>query len=134
MVPPSSFEDMLREDDAEVRPRDPHGGGSRGTEGGFVSRGDLAAVGLSVLIAVAACGFAAQTRLWDRDETRYARATVEMIESGNYLVPTFNGAPRLHKPPMIYWLMSLPVRFSGPAEWAFRFFSCIALGGTCWLT
>lgn len=108
MAPPSSFKDMLR--------------------------GNLAAVGLSLVIAVAACGFAVQTRLWDRDEARYARATVEMFESGNYLVPSFNGAPRLHKPPMIYWLMSLPVRFSGPAEWAFRFFSCIALGGTCWLT
>lgn len=58
--------------------------------------------------------------LWDRDEPRYAQATVEMLRSGDYLVPTFNAALRPDKPILIYWLMSLPVRLFGHTELAFR--------------
>lgn len=94
----------------------------------------MAPVWFSVLVVCAELVIAGQTRLWDRDEARYAQATAEMIASGDYLVPTFNGEPRLHKPPLIYWLMSLAVRAVGPREEAFRFFSCLALGGTCLLT
>jgi 4-amino-4-deoxy-L-arabinose transferase-like glycosyltransferase len=67
---------------------------------------------------------AASSTLWDRDEARFARATVEMIESGNYLVPTFNGSLRPDKPILIYWLMSIPVRLLGPSEVACRFCQC----------
>jgi 4-amino-4-deoxy-L-arabinose transferase-like glycosyltransferase len=62
--------------------------------------------------------------LWDRDEARFSRATVEMVESGNYLVPTFNGDLRPDKPILIYWLMSLPVRLLGATEVACRFCQC----------
>jgi 4-amino-4-deoxy-L-arabinose transferase-like glycosyltransferase/membrane-associated phospholipid phosphatase len=58
--------------------------------------------------------------LWDRDEPRYARATLEMLESGNLLYPTFAGKLRAEKPILIYWLMALPVRAFGPLEAAFR--------------
>ena len=58
--------------------------------------------------------------LWDRDEPRFARATVEMVQSGNYLFPTFNGALRPDKPILIYWLMSIPVRLFGQSEMACR--------------
>lgn len=64
--------------------------------------------------------------LWDRDEPRFSRATVEMVESGNYLYPTFNGALRPDKPILIYWLMSLPVRLLGPAEWTCRLIAPLA--------
>ena len=40
----------------------------------------------------------AQTGLFDRDEPRYAQAAREMLATGNWLVPSFNGEPRLHKP------------------------------------
>ncbi len=58
--------------------------------------------------------------LWDRDEPRFSRATVEMVESGDYLVPTFNGSLRPDKPILIYWLMSIPVKILGPSELACR--------------
>ncbi len=58
--------------------------------------------------------------LWDRDEPRFARATVEMVHSGNYLYPTFNGVLRPDKPILIYWLMSIPVRLFGPGEMTCR--------------
>lgn len=64
--------------------------------------------------------------LWDRDEPRFSRATVEMVESGNYLYPTFNGQLRPDKPILIYWLMSVPVRILGHSELACRMVAPIA--------
>lgn len=74
---------------------------------------------------------AASSTLWDRDEPRYARATLEMVRSGDYVVPTFNGALRADKPILIYWLMSVPVRIFGPSEVAVRLVSPIAVLVTC---
>ncbi len=72
--------------------------------------------------------------LWDRDEPRFSRATAEMIESGNYLYPTFNGQLRPDKPILIYWLMSIPMRLLGPTSLACRFFSTVGIVVTCLLT
>ena len=76
--------------------------------------------------------------LWDRDEPRFSRATVEMVESGNYLFPTFNGQLRPDKPILIYWLMSIPVRLFGPSELACRMVApaatLVAALLTMWIT
>ena len=87
----------------------------------------LAIVALYVLIGT-------RTTLWDRDEPRFARAVVEMVESGNYLVPTFNGRLWADKPILFYWLLSLPVRLFGPTELALRLFAAIGTASTCLLT
>ncbi len=58
--------------------------------------------------------------LWDRDEPRYATATREMIERGDYAVPTFNGINRYDKPILIYWLMAVPMRLFGANEFSAR--------------
>ncbi len=96
----------------------------------------------SVLKAILICiGFtainfliAANSTLWDRDEPRYARVTVEMTGSGNYLVPTFNDEAWADKPPLLYWLMSIPVHIFGPTEVACRFFGVIGTAITLLLT
>ena len=75
-----------------------------------------------------------RSTLWDRDEPRFARATAEMIESGNYLYPTFNGQLRPDKPILIYWLMSVPMRVLGPTSLACRFFSSAGIALTCFFT
>lgn len=72
--------------------------------------------------------------LWDRDEPRFSRATVEMVESGNYLYPTFNDALRPDKPILIYWLMSAPVRLFGPSEFSCRMVAPLATAGTGLMT
>lgn len=72
---------------------------------------------------------AAQTGLFDRDEPRYAQATREMVKSGNWVVPSFNGEPRLHKPILIYWLMSASFALFGDSATAARMPSVIA--GAC---
>jgi len=75
-----------------------------------------------------------RTTLWDRDEPRYARCAMEMVESGNYLLPTFNGQIWFDKPPLLYWLMSLPIHLTGPTELACRFFGVLGTTLTCLLT
>ncbi|GIW71014.1 MAG: hypothetical protein KatS3mg102_0556 [Planctomycetota bacterium] len=72
-------------------------------------------LGLGVLVWLSGA-----STLWDRDEPRFARAAVEMVRSGDYLVPTFNGELRADKPILIYWLMSLAVRAFGVHEMAVR--------------
>ncbi|MGE4618371.1 MAG: glycosyltransferase family 39 protein [Planctomycetota bacterium] len=62
----------------------------------------LLLVGLAVLYLLTA----SLTTLWDRDEPRFARAAVEMVDSGDYLVPRFDGELRPDKPPMVYWWMA----------------------------
>ncbi|MGB7580858.1 MAG: glycosyltransferase family 39 protein [Sedimentisphaerales bacterium] len=77
---------------------------------------------------------AGSSTLWDRDEPRYARVTAEMVESGNYLVPTFNGEVWFDKPILLYWLMSVPVRLLGPSEIACRFTGVMGTAVTLLLT
>lgn len=37
----------------------------------------------------------------------------EMMESGNYVFPTFGGLPRLRKPPLVYWLVVASAKLCG---------------------
>jgi len=51
--------------------------------------------------------------LFDRDEPRFATAARNMLETGDYIVPKFNGALRPDKPPLVYWLMDLGYTLTG---------------------
>ena len=44
--------------------------------------------------------------IWDTNEAFYVQTPREMLESSNWLVPRFNGEPRLNKPPLSYWLVA----------------------------
>jgi 4-amino-4-deoxy-L-arabinose transferase-like glycosyltransferase len=68
----------------------------------------------------------ARTGLWDRDEPRYAVAVREMRASGDWLLPTFNGEPRYHKPILIYWLMGLATALAGDNPFGVRLVSAIS--------
>jgi 4-amino-4-deoxy-L-arabinose transferase-like glycosyltransferase/membrane-associated phospholipid phosphatase len=92
------------------------------------------ALGLATVLFFCYLFVTTRSTLWDRDETRFSEATVEMVHSGDYLVPTLNGELRPDKPILIYWLMSLPVRLLGPTELACRFFSAVGAAVTCLLT
>lgn len=54
--------------------------------------------------------------LLDPDEARFARTSVEMLRSGDWVVPAFEGAPRLAKPPLLHWLQAWLFRLLGPSE------------------
>lgn len=49
----------------------------------------------------------------DRDESRFAQASRQMVESGDYVVPKVQDRPRLNKPPLIYWLQCASVAAFG---------------------
>jgi len=42
----------------------------------------------------------------DRDESRFAQATKQMLETGDFVSINFGGAPRYEKPAGIYWLQA----------------------------
>ena len=52
----------------------------------------------------------------DRDESRFAQASRQMVESGDYILPRVQDKPRLNKPPLIYWLQSASVKVFGDKE------------------
>src|SRR5215469_4706404 len=59
--------------------------------------------------------------LTDRDETRFAEASREMLQRGDYVVPWFNGHWRFDKPILIYWCQSASYRLFGVNDFAARF-------------
>jgi len=59
---------------------------------------------------------------FDRDEARFAQASKQMVESGDYLDIRFQDQPRYKKPIGIYWLQSASVKLTGAVNeiWAYR--------------
>lgn len=49
----------------------------------------------------------------DRDEARYAQASRQMLETGNYLDIRFQDSPRYLQPIGIYWLQAAAAKISG---------------------
>lgn len=90
--------------------------------------------GILLLLFLALVLMMPATKLWDRDEAIYARTAVEMAQSGSLLVPSFNGEIFAHKPPLIFWMMSLSIRMFGINEFSVRFVSAIGMAGAGWLT
>src|SRR5260370_5953066 len=64
--------------------------------------------------------------LWDIDEGHNAEAAREMLDSGNWLVPTFNFQLRDHKPPLLYWLQIAAYEWLGVSEFSARLPSALA--------
>src|SRR3984893_13833907 len=64
--------------------------------------------------------------LIDRDEPRFAEASREMIERGDYVVPYFNNHFRFDKPPLAYWMQVASYKVFGENDFAARFPSAIA--------
>lgn len=60
------------------------------------------------------------------DEGRYIGIAWEMLNSDNWLVPTLDGLPFFHKPPLFYWLTALSLKLFGVNELAGRLASILA--------
>lgn len=88
--------------------------------------------GIFVFLAVLmlAVPQAALLPLIDRDEPRFAEASREMLQTGNVVVPMFNGEPRYAKPPLIYWCQAAALRLCGENAFAARLPSLLATAGT----
>jgi 4-amino-4-deoxy-L-arabinose transferase-like glycosyltransferase len=64
--------------------------------------------------------------LWDVDEGRNANTAYEMLEAGEWIVPTFNAELRSHKPVLLYWLQMAAYSAFGVNEFAARLPSALA--------
>lgn len=63
-----------------------------------------------------------------RKETRVVLPARAMAEGGSWLVPVYQGEPRLRKPPLMYWIVAMAFRAAGTTEavWAARLPSAAA--------
>jgi 4-amino-4-deoxy-L-arabinose transferase-like glycosyltransferase len=64
--------------------------------------------------------------IWDANEAFYAQTPREMIETGDYVTPSFNFQLRMNKPVLSYWNVAASYRVFGISEWSERL--PIALG------
>jgi hypothetical protein len=60
------------------------------------------------------------------DEATTTARVVEVLDSGNWLVPTLDGAPDLHKPPLKLWVVAATIRMFGAREEILRFWDATA--------
>jgi 4-amino-4-deoxy-L-arabinose transferase-like glycosyltransferase len=73
-------------------------------------------------------------RLWDEDEPRNAACAREMLERGDWVVPTFNYELRTQKPVLLYWLIMASYQVLGVNEFAARLPSALLAVGTTLVT
>jgi 4-amino-4-deoxy-L-arabinose transferase-like glycosyltransferase len=91
----------------------------------FNTRGGHCLVLLAAALPLYFWGLGAPS-LWDVDEGRNATCALEMYESGNWIVPTFNGVLRADKPALLYWLQVAAYAFFGVSEFSARLPSALA--------
>jgi 4-amino-4-deoxy-L-arabinose transferase-like glycosyltransferase len=67
-------------------------------------------IALAALLHVATIG---SGDLYSQTEGQYAGAAREMVETHHWVLPTNNAAPRLQKPPLLYWLIIISFKLFG---------------------
>lgn len=76
---------------------------------------------LICLLLLLAFAFQGTRALWSTDEGRYTDNALQMIDSGNYLVPAYSpDRVNFSKPPMTYWVIAGAVKAFGHSTWAVR--------------
>ncbi len=89
---------------------------------------------LAAVLAIVTLPNLGAPSLWDVDEGVNVGCTREMMESGTWVVPTFNGELRTAKPVMLYWIQRISFLTFGMDEWAARFPAVLLGLGTVLLT
>jgi len=86
---------------------------------------------LLALLVLMAFAFQGTRGIWEPDEGRYTAAAVNILKSGDWLVPTVDGEhPHLTKPPITYWALAASMAAFGHDEWAARLPGALAFVGT----
>ena len=87
----------------------------------MTNRDGIVALVLALLAAGSCFLGTSRTALVDTDEPRYAETARVMLETGDWLHPSFGSEPRHAKPALTYWLIALSYRAFGVTEFAARF-------------
>ena len=86
---------------------------------------------LLALLVLVAFAFQGTRGLWEPDEGRYTTTAVNMLDGGNWLVPTIDREhAHLTKPPLTYWAVAASIGLLGHHEWAARLPGALAFVGT----
>lgn len=64
--------------------------------------------------------------LFETTDARYAEISREMLATGNFLEPLYNGIKHFHKPPLTYWINALGLYIFGINGFGARFFGSVA--------
>ncbi len=102
----------------------------------------LLAVALSALWVILTAGVAfgwhlGNIGLIDETEPLFAEASRQMLVTGDWITPFFNGETRFDKPALIYWCQAIAYKIIGVNEWAVRLpsvLSAIAVMGLVFYT
>ncbi|HZQ39643.1 MAG TPA: glycosyltransferase family 39 protein [Rhizomicrobium sp.] len=74
----------------------------------------------------------------DRDESRFAQSSRQMVETGNWVDIRFGHVPRYKKPVGIYWLQAAATAIAGGGRddqiWTYRLPSLLGAIAASWLT
>jgi 4-amino-4-deoxy-L-arabinose transferase-like glycosyltransferase len=92
---------------------------------GLPSRTIWIVLGLTLLSATLFFYRLGSFTLTDVDEGVFAEATQEMVDTGDWITPHYDGMNRYDKPILFYWMMGLAYAVFGVNEFAARFFSAL---------
>ena len=91
-------------------------------------------LGLLCLGLLLGLAFQGSRGLWSTDEGRYVDGALQMLDSGNYLVPGYSPIEvNLSKPPLTYWVIAASIKVFGRNTWAVRLPYALAFVATIWL-
>lgn len=69
--------------------------------------------------------------IWEPDEGRYTSIALRMLQTGDYLVPSFNDdTVHFAKPPLTYWAVAGGMALLGRNEWGARLPNALAFAAT----
>ncbi len=90
--------------------------------------------GWILLVLLLAFAFQGSRHVWDPDEGRYTAVALNMLRTGDWLVPRLHDE-HLHftKPPVTYWALGVSMLLLGKNEWAARAPNALAFLGTIFL-
>ena len=91
----------------------------------------------SLIVVAAACPLLVNLggpALWDDDEPKNAACSLAMLDSGDWVVPTFNGRLRVEKPPLANWVQMAGFSLCGRNETGARIGSALLTIGASLLT
>lgn len=91
----------------------------------------LLVLGLALLLGLL---FQGTRGVWGPEEGRFTNVAVQMLDSGDWLLPRRHPEQELPSPPMTYWLLAASMELFGRNEWALRVPSALAFALTALLS